>query len=203
MSKIKNKKLFLTLYWVLSFTWALPTTLLGGLVALGLLITGHKPKRYCCALCFPLGSDWGLELGLFFIGSKDEDEELKQHEFGHHLQACFLLGPLTLFVATIPSIIRFWIFSIPKPKYKWLFYVVFVLIALSMFGCLMLTGIVYDYTAWLGWALTGVFCVFFSWIVAETEHLMLHNDVKYEDFWVEADATRRGKEISEKFFKTT
>ena len=110
MYNINNRTMFFIWYWILSFTWALPTTILGGLIALGLIITGHKPKKFINGhWYFPLASDWGLELGLFSIVDKDETESLICHEYGHHLQACFLLGPFTLFVATIPSIIRFWL----------------------------------------------------------------------------------------------
>lgn len=112
MFRIKNKKTFLVLYWILSFTWALPTTILGGLIGLILIITGHKPKKFAPGHWnFALSEDWGLELGLFAIVDKDRSPDLMAHEYGHHLQACFLLGPLTLFVATIPSAIRFWIMT--------------------------------------------------------------------------------------------
>lgn len=104
----KNKKSFVALYWILSFTWALPTTLLGFLIAIPLLITGHKPKKFCTMFAFPLAEDWGLELGIFAIVDKEWSHDLLCHEYGHQLQACFVWGPLQLFVITIPSIIRYW-----------------------------------------------------------------------------------------------
>lgn len=108
MYRIKSKKAFVALYWLLSFTWALPTTVIGFVVAFFLMITGHKPKRFCTNLYFPLASDWGLELGLFSIVDKEESLELLTHEYGHQLQACFVWGPLQIFVITIPSIVRYW-----------------------------------------------------------------------------------------------
>ena len=97
---MKNKILFLIFFYFLSFTWALPTTLLGITVALGLFAAGKRPERFGPCLCFHIGNGWGFELGLFFIGDKGKSYELDCHEAGHQIQAC-LLGPFTLFVFTI------------------------------------------------------------------------------------------------------
>ena len=49
------KKINGVLFWILSLTWGLPMTLVGALVALALLITGHKPKRFQHFIYLKLG----------------------------------------------------------------------------------------------------------------------------------------------------
>lgn len=105
-------------YYILSFTWGLPMTFFGCIVALGLLITGHKPKRYGWDFCFEFESiGWGLELGLFFIAPTNS-ELTNQHEHGHGIQNIYL-GIFTPAVVSIPSAIRFWYreirYNIGKP----------------------------------------------------------------------------------------
>ena len=78
-------------YYILSFTWGLPMTLFGCIVALGFLITGHRPKRYGWDWYFEIkGIGWGLELGIFFIAPDGECEQLKAHEQGHGIQNIYL-----------------------------------------------------------------------------------------------------------------
>lgn len=97
------------LYYILNVTWGLPLTLVGALVALGLLITGHKPKRHGGCLYFNVGNWWGgVNLGLIFLTDKVDAESVKNHEYGHSLQnAAF--GPLMIPLIAIPSAIRYWI----------------------------------------------------------------------------------------------
>lgn len=87
-----NKKVF----YALSFTWGLPLTLCGLIVALFLLGTGHRPKRFGWAWCFEFGKPWGgLNLGSIFLCQKGASDSLKCHEFGHAIQNCFF-GPLII-----------------------------------------------------------------------------------------------------------
>lgn len=105
-------------FYILSFTWGLLASSIGLLILIPFLITG-KVKTFCGRLygVFPkcFGSGWGFEMGCFFFTSYDCSDviTLKSHECGHGLQN-ILWGPLTLFVITIPSIIRFWII-----EFKW------------------------------------------------------------------------------------
>ena len=56
------------MFWLLSLTWGALMTLCGGVVALALLVTGHKPKRFHYLIYFEVGSGWGgFELGAFFV----------------------------------------------------------------------------------------------------------------------------------------
>lgn len=94
------------LYYILSFTWGLPMTLLGSIVALCIIITGHKPVKYGWNYCFEFDIDWGLELGIFFIAPK-YSIHTKNHEHGHGIQNIYL-GIFTIGTVSIPSVIRFW-----------------------------------------------------------------------------------------------
>lgn len=96
------------MYYILSFTWGLPLTLVGLLVGLVLIVLGYKPKRFGWTFYFEIGKNWGgVELGLIFICSEGSSSRIKAHEFGHSIQNCFF-GPFMLFVVSIPSAIRYW-----------------------------------------------------------------------------------------------
>lgn len=95
------------LYYILSFTWGLPLTLCGLLVALSLMAAGHCPKRFLWGWCFEVGKRWGgLNLGIVILCEKGASDRLKSHEFGHSLQNC-LWGFFTPFVVHIPSAVRY------------------------------------------------------------------------------------------------
>ena len=104
---------------ILSFTWGLPLTLIGCIVAGVLFVAGYRPKRYGWCMCFEIGENWGgLELGLFFITDKTSGERIKNHEHGHALQNCYF-GVIMPFVICIPSAIRYWyrkVISAIKPS---------------------------------------------------------------------------------------
>lgn len=95
-------------FYLLSWTWGLPMTLLGALTAVALLLTGHKCRKWGCCRYFEVGENWGgMELGMFFLVNRGSSEQLRCHEHGHGLQNC-LLGPLMPFVVSIPSAVRYW-----------------------------------------------------------------------------------------------
>lgn len=96
-------------YYILSFTWGLPMTLFGCVVALGFIISGHRPKKYGWDWYFEIeGINWGLELGIFFIAPTGDCDYLKIHEHGHGIQNVYL-GIFTPLVVSLPSVIRFWV----------------------------------------------------------------------------------------------
>ena len=96
-------------FWLLSFTWGLPQTILGCIVAVFFMITGHKPHKwgYCIYFVTKAKGYSGCEFGPFFV-INDGGEGCRNHEFGHGLQNC-VYGPLTLFIIFIPATIRYWI----------------------------------------------------------------------------------------------
>lgn len=101
---MKNK---LTFY-LLSFTWGLPMTLLGCIVSVILMIGGKKPVKYGWFWYFEVGSRWGgVELGPCFVVQKNAPESTKIHEAGHGIQN-IKYGVLMPFIVCIPSAIRYW-----------------------------------------------------------------------------------------------
>lgn len=96
-----------TWYWILSFTWGLPLTLIGCWMALFALISGYKPKKWLYGYYFEVSDDWGLNLGPFSFGYINSGITIKNHEFGHSIQNC-VWGFLCPFVIVIPSALRFW-----------------------------------------------------------------------------------------------
>ena len=96
------------MFYFLSFTWGLPFTLFGLIVALILRVFGHRSKKFALVRFFEIGESWGgLELGLFFICSRQPTFRIRCHEFGHAIQNC-MFGPLMPFIVCIPSAIRYW-----------------------------------------------------------------------------------------------
>lgn len=81
----------------LSLTWGLPLTLCGAVVALFLLAIGHRPHRWGSCWCFEVGeSNWGgLSLGSIILCQPNAPDSLKNHEFGHAIQNCYL-GPFMI-----------------------------------------------------------------------------------------------------------
>ena len=95
-------------FWVASCTWGLLITAAGALVALALLVTGHKPHRFHYLVYFEVGSGWGgFNLGGFFVVGRDTSLSTKRHESGHGLQN-IMLGVFMPVLVSIPSAIRYW-----------------------------------------------------------------------------------------------
>lgn len=95
-------------FYILNITWGLPMTLIGALVALALIISGHKPKRHGGCIYFNVGKAWGgLELGLFFLTDEKDREHTKNHELGHGVQNA-IYGFFMPFLVCIPSAVRYW-----------------------------------------------------------------------------------------------
>lgn len=96
------------LFWLASLTWGGVMTLAGAFVALALLVTGHKPRRFHYFVYFEVGRAWGgFELGAFFVVNKGAGLSIKQHESGHGLQN-IMLGVFMPFLVSIPSAVRYW-----------------------------------------------------------------------------------------------
>lgn len=96
------------LFYLLSWTWGLPLSICGGIVALVLLATKHKPKKFGYCYYFEVGkTNWGgLELGMFFLCSKNASEHTKNHEHGHAINNTWF-GPFMPLLVSIPSAIRY------------------------------------------------------------------------------------------------
>lgn len=96
------------IFYLLSFTWGLPMTLLGCLATLVLMLVGKKPKKYGWCWYFEIGSCWGgINLGPVFLVCKGASEWTKVHEVGHAVQN-IRYGLLMPFLVGIPSATRYW-----------------------------------------------------------------------------------------------
>lgn len=116
------RKLKAALIWTLSLTWGLIMTLIGLVVALFMLLTFHKPKKFHYFIYFEFGKSWGgVSFGPIFIKCKNSTKSLMQHESGHSIQN-ILLGPIFPFLIAIPSAIRYWyrelVYKVNNKKYQ-------------------------------------------------------------------------------------
>lgn len=102
------KTLQYSIFWLMSLTWGCIMTSIGLVVAVIMLLTGHKPHRIGPHVYFKFGKGWGgVELGPFFIVCEDCDMGIVYHEAGHGIQN-IIWGPLMPFVICIPSAARYW-----------------------------------------------------------------------------------------------
>lgn len=107
------------LLYILMFTWGLPMSILGLIVSLFMLITGHKPIPYHGVWYFE--TKWikwwgGVELGCCFCKDQEKGERIQMHEFGHLHQV--ILGPFFIFLVAIPSAVRYWMITLFRKKYN-------------------------------------------------------------------------------------
>lgn len=93
-------------FYLLSFTWGLPLTLIGCIVALVLIATGHKPKKWGWCWYFETKKSWGFNMGVFFVCGETFTSSLKSHELGHGVQNC-IFGVFMPVLAGC-SAVRFW-----------------------------------------------------------------------------------------------
>lgn len=106
----------LWLYFFLQFTWGLLSNILGFFIFLFFLCLGKKPKLYHHFIYQEYSlfgnSHWGgFSMGCFFFCSPGFYEGGKAHEAGHSYQVA-LYGPLFFLIIGIPSVIRYWVFTI-------------------------------------------------------------------------------------------
>ena len=186
-------------YWLIQCTWGLPMTLIGAIIALGLLISGHKPKHLGPTVYFEVGENWGgVELGGFFLCDKHSPLETKYHECGHSLQN-MIWGPLMPFVVCLPSAARYWLFNFNSPLARAIYV-----------SLLLLAGIVFSTSGAVIFALIGGFktivilfevlrMYFISltiWLnVFQLPQFYKNNYPDYDKVWFEGQATEWGTKI--------
>lgn len=186
-------------YWLIQCTWGLPMTLIGAIIALGLLISGHKPKHLGPTVYFEVGENWGgVELGGFFLCDKHSPLETKYHECGHSLQN-MIWGPLMPFVVCLPSAARYWLFNFNSPLARAIYV-----------SLLLLAGIVVSTSGAAVFALIGGFktivilfevlrMYFISltiWLnIFQLPQFYKNNYPDYDKVWFEGQATEWGTKI--------
>ena len=116
----KSKVAGLVLYYFVNATWGILMTLCGVLVALAMLVSGHKPHVFHHVLYFEVkevgGVGFGAEIGCVFLVTPGCDDGVKLHECGHGVQN-FMFGPGMVFIS-IASAIRFWVRQAQAKKGK-------------------------------------------------------------------------------------
>lgn len=187
------------LFYLLSFTWGLPMTLIGLIVALILLITGHNPKKYGYCLHFEIGEDWGgLELGIVLLTDKTPTSHTKNHEHGHAFQNCYF-GPLMPLIVSLPSAYRYWLRECGYKNMNVFAWVVFGVAALIVSALIVISYLCNIYWLFiLAMIILAYFTIITVWAVGfEIPQYGKGKYIDYDDFWVEGDATKRGTEFIE------
>lgn len=101
-------KIKLFLFYLLSFTWGILTSLVGLFILLILMYLGYEPRHFHGRIYIEVGKGWGgSDFGCFFICEQGASETLKRHECGHGIQN-IIFGPITPFIISIPSVVRYW-----------------------------------------------------------------------------------------------
>ena len=187
------------LYWIVSCTWGVIMTLIGAVIALGLLITGHKPKIFHYNVYFQFGRGWGgVNFGAFFFLSETSPDSTKQHEAGHGLQN-LMLGVFMPFVVAIPSAVRCLIRKYDYNGKKIAAGIITALIA-ALGVVVSVLGFVYGIVA-IG--VVGLILAIYGGVLAfwlskrEIPQYTGGAYVDYDAIWFEGCATRWGQ----KFFK--
>ena len=197
-----KKILSYTVYWILQCTWGIVMTFIGAVVALGLIITGHKPKLMGPTVYFEVGEGWGgMELGGFFLCSKDSSMRTKYHECGHGIQN-IIWGPLMPFVVCIPSAARYWLFNFTTPLARAIYV-----------SCIMIATVLLTTSGACIFALIGGFkaiVIIFEVIRLYFLSLVIWLNVfqlpqfydgkkpNYDNVWFEGQATKWGTALYEK-----
>lgn len=196
-----KKFLSYLVYWILQCTWGGAMTLIGAIVALILIITGHKPKTLGPAVYFETGYDWGgLELGGFFICCKNCSEQTKYHELGHGIQN-IVWGPLFPFVIWMPSALRYWLRTMPTRMKMSIFNLFYFL------GSLLFTtslAVITGACCHLHWTTITIelfrayFLVLSIWLSVKEIPKYNHGFTDYDEIWFEGQATRWGTKMFER-----
>lgn len=192
------KKFKTVLFYILSFTWGLPMTLIGSITMLIMLITKHEMGNFNGRFYTKVGKNWGgLELGCFFLTDTSPTLHIKQHESGHGIQN-IVLGPFMLFVVCIPSAIRYWVMEMEDYKTKWGFVATLLSICALVTAAILSAGITYNILALIivGGIIGGYTLLLAAWLIAFELPKYKDRNPDYDSIWFENSATKLG----EKYF---
>ena len=108
-----EKKQFRLAHLIFNVIWGFPMTLIGGIVAAVLMVSGKRPFKYGGCYFFRVGKKpWGgLNLGLVSLICPQAPGSTMRHEFGHSVQNA-MYGPFTIFLVYIPSFLRYHYFNL-------------------------------------------------------------------------------------------
>lgn len=198
-----KKILSYTLFWLLQCTWGFIMTFIGACAALGLIITGHKPKHLGPMVYFEVGENWGgVELGGFFLCDKSSGLDTKYHECGHGLQN-LIWGPLMPFLICIPSATRYWLRECETHTKKLKFSLFIFICSLTIFTSLAIFLVTFcapKIFVIIAEVLRLYFVLICVWLNAI--EIPRYRDPKvyvdYDAIWFEGQATRWGTKVYEK-----
>lgn len=193
------KRLKLFLFYLLSFTWGLPMTLIGTIVSIILLIGKQKPEKFYNRIYFKIGKNWGgVNFGPIFITDNSPSLHTKQHECGHGLQN-IVLGPLMPFVVSIPSMIRYWLYEMKRKDLLMEF--IFSLLGLEFMLCVISVLFILNEVflpVYILFVISGYMTLLNGWLVFfEAKKFFKKELPEYDSIWFEKSATKLGK----KYFK--
>ncbi len=92
-----------------------------GLITAGIaLLMKGKPHKNGCSTIITINKYWGgISLGCISLCNETDNDSLYQsirrHEFGHSIQN-IILGPFFIFIVAIPSVIRYWYYTLKSNK---------------------------------------------------------------------------------------
>lgn len=188
-------KFVTVLYWIWSCTWGSIMTIIGAIIALFLIISGHKPRVFRHNVYFRFGRGWGgVNFGAFFFLSEYQADSTLQHEAGHGLQN-LILGPMMPFVVGIPSAFRCWLREYTYKGMK-IAAAITLSVASALGVVLFILGLAHSLTAiWV----IGLLIVLYAAILAiwmfkkEIPQYANNAYVDYDSIWFEGCATRWGE----------
>jgi hypothetical protein len=103
-------------YYLLNWTWGFIVTFIGMIIGLIMLILLRRPIKFQRIHYFMIGRFWGgFSVGQIFIRDEKSDHSIDWHEYGHTYQNA-VLGPFFIFLVCLPSVIRYWIYTIKTSK---------------------------------------------------------------------------------------
>ena len=192
---MKRRKRNMFMFWFLSFTWSIVTTLAGFLLLGILCLCGKRPKRFGPAFVFDITKNCGVSVGPTLIVSKRSGNSLRCHELGHHLQSCYKYGPFWIFAVAIPSVIRFHMRDIncfeKKRKFS-------LLISLFVFSALLIPTVIFFENKFM--VLSTIFFLLLSYWACVAAWLLFSELPKYKNgkfpnyyaIWFEREASDMG-----------
>lgn len=184
------------LFYMLSFTWGIITSVIGILMILFLIPFGYLPKRFNNRIYTPLKGSWGgFEMGPFFFTDAAPSLCIKQHEAGHGIQN-IILGPLMLPLVSIPSCIRYWLREMKTLKGKYIYAGVLEGLAIVISLLLLVFGAIFNniILIMLSSLLLIYSVVVSAWLFfAEIPQYFDGTEPSYDSIWFEGWATQLGK----------
>ena len=182
------------LFYFLSFTWGIIMTLIGCFAFLGLIITGHKVRKFNERYYIQVGNHWGgVNLGCFFLTDNSPSLHTKQLESGHGIQN-IILGPFMPFVVCIPSAIRYWLMEIKKQSSRYVFASIVSILIILIGVALIVPGFVFTLIPLIviGDLISIYGITLFCWlIILEIPKYKEHNP-DYDSIHFEEGASRIG-----------